>query len=561
MKKTLVLFGLLILFVQGCAKGGDSPKAAPPGPVTPSTDVSALTNSGTSGFIGMADLSTDKTKVVTLTNTGTKATNNVSISSSGSAAITITTTCAGVIEIGQSCTITAKLNSAINGGFLKNVTVSGATTSVTVPVYGFVYSNQEISQALIPSITSKQDALVLGSWDYLDSDLTNVGFIANALMKADPLSSVALFTPSIDFTTVPCPDAQNCSWQSVDKALNYLMYRADNTLLELDPAGVGTDYDTALPKWNVSTQTKPKQIGPGLLFRNNEIYKAIYGTDLPNFSTLFDKYLDNRKVIQVNGSNVVTGSVSSISAQFAYLLDDNRWVNYGMEDAFKELDSLFTALNAKSKTTELQELSQLMVDHWEFTLPEIQNLNDPFLGNQPPNIFSPVRNLKYNPNEFDYSTFIIPGDFASNAERNIQLWYSTDYFNQGQPCRNIAYAVLNLVNAYQYGTWTAPQKTIVENFIKDGLVELKQSYACKYNSSTKKYTSQVSPNTYNNGLPVILKIFSKLPDKFVSAQEKKELFDQIVQELNTGGSMDLMDSNGEPLVRAEMLDIFVDLKN
>lgn len=558
MKKILVFAGLLALLIQGCAKGGDSPpKTNNPTPPTPPANNSILTKSADLGFLGMADLSTDKIKTVTLTNTGTGATNNISVTSSGSSAITITTTCSTSMAVGQSCTVTAKLNSNINGGYLKTITITGGPATLSIPVYGYVYNNQEIN-LMISTIVSKQDALVQGSWDFLDSDLTNVTFIAHALAKADALSSVALYTPNIDFTSTP-----SSNWQSVDKALNFLMYRTDNTLLEYNPDNVSTDYDTTLPKWSNAVQTKPKQVGPANLFLDNEIYKIIYGTDLPNFSTLYDKYLDSRKIISVNGSNVVTGSTSSIQAQFAYLLDDNRWENFGLENSLKELDALFRSLNSMGKTTQIQELSQLMIDHWEYTLPEIQNLNDPFLSNQPPNIFNPIRNLKYNPNEFDYTTFIIPSDFNTDAQRNIQLWYSSDYLNQGYSCRNISYAVLNLVNAYKYGTWNSSQKAIIENFIKDGLIEIKQSYACKYNASSKKYTSQNIPTiNYNNGLSVIFKIFSKLPDTIVPAQEKKELFDQIVQELNTGGSMDSGNtSQTDPLMLSEMLDIFVDLKN
>ena len=557
-------FLILILnsaFLISCSGGGGG-GGTTGNPTTPTVGTSNLVITNNKTQIPLANLNELKTFTIQVKNTGTKATNPLSSTSTGQSQISVNfSDCAGkVLNLNESCNIIVSLSSSLSGVYSKTINVLGAASTLSIPVSGYTYNNAEIDY-MITKISAKEGILQSGSWDFLDSDVANTTFIANALARADSYSQVALYTPNIDFTVIPFS-----SWATVDKALNFLMFdETDNTLLTYNKDSVGTDFDTTQTKWQYNLYVKPKQISPGLLYKQNEIYKIVYGTDIPNFTTIYDQYLDSRKIIELNNINVVTGSTSSIKAQLAFLLDDKRWPSgYFIENAMKEVSFLFESLNGLNKTTQLNELARLLVLHWEYTLPEIQNLVDPLIS-QSPNLISPVQNLKYNPTEFNYTSYQIPGNFPPtlSGQRNIQLWYINDYQNQGFGCRNLAYTVLNMTYAYMYGNWSSSEKTQVENLLKDGLIEMKQSYACKYNSLTKKYTSHIdAPNTYNNNnaIPIIAKIYHLLPNSVITNTEKSDIFNQLLQELATGGSIDLDSNNGDPLIRAEALDFLLSLK-
>lgn len=558
----------LIIFISSlisCSGGGGLTTNNSTTPTNSNT--SSLTTSQLLFNFSLAHINQNKTLTITISNNGNSATSNLSFSMSGESQITtIITGCENIsLPVSGSCTMTAVLNSSTSGVFSKTVFVNSGNGILTFNLVGYVFDTNEIND-IISRITDKEGVLHNGSWDFLDSDLANVAFISHALAQADSYSSVQLFTPNINFATEP-----SGNWLKVDKALNFLMYDTDNTILTLDKNSGTTDYNTVQTKWSDTIYSKPKQISPGLLFKNNLIYKLIYGVDLPDFTNLFNQYNDSRKIITTDISNNVTGSVSSAKAHFAYLMDDKRWPTtdslytgysgYFIENAMKELDYLFSAYQSLNKTTELYELSRIMVQHWQYTLPEIQNLNDPLLSSTP-DIFNPGTNLKYNPNAFDYTSYQIPGNFPVSPQviRNSQLLFVNDYVDQGFGCRNLAYTVLNLVNAYEYGNWTTTEKTEVGNLVKDGIVELKQSWSCKYNSTSKKYTSQNNtPSGFNNnnGVPIIAKIYLRLPESIVSITEKKEMFNQIIQEVGVGGSIDLDDASGDPLIRAEVLDLLM----
>lgn len=565
MKNYLKIFILIpaLFLIQSCSGGGGGgTTGGNPTTTNPTSNTSSLQSNLTSYHLPLADINQPKNKTITITNSGTSETSTLTVSVTGESQISSNVTdCQNrSLAVGGTCQITVSLLSPVSGTYSKNISINSGNGILSFNIVGYVYNSAEIN-FMISKITDKEGVLHSGSWDFLDSDLANNALIIHALGKADAYSSVQLYTPNIDFTIEP-----SSNWLKVDKGLNFLMFDDfDNSLLVFDKDQVSTDYDTTLSKWSDTIYTKPKQISPGLLYKNNQIYKLIYGVDIPNFTALFDKYQDSRKIINVDGSNNVTGSTSSAKAQFAYLVDDKRWpANYFIENAMKEVMYLFESYKDLNKTTQLNDLSRLMVAHWEYTLPEIQDLFDPLLGVSP-NVVNPIQNLKYNPNEFDYSTFQIPGNFPVSPQttRNTQLWFVNDYINQGFGCRNLAYTVLNLVFAYQNGNWTTAEKAQVENLVKAGLIELKQSWACKYNSTTKKYTSQVDgPSLFNNNnaIPIIAKIYHRLPETLVSAVEKKQMFTQLIQELAVGGSIDLDDSNGDPLIRAEALDFLMEIK-
>lgn len=562
-----ILIGTMSVFLFACSGGGGGGTGGGNTPVNPATNSSILTANTTNFEIPLADVNQAKVKTIVITNTGTGPTVALSMSITGQSQISVNfSDCQGkILAVSESCSIVFSLTSNIASSYLKTVTVISGGPVLAFPVVGYVYNSAEISY-MISKITGKQGIIHQGSWDFLDSDLANNAFIAHALAKADSYSSVFLFTPNINFTTEP-----SANWLSVDKALNFLLFDTDNTLLQFDPAVSGTDYDTIQTKWSDTIYARPKQLSPGLLYKENQIYKIVYGIDFTAFSTVYSKYLDSRKIITVDGANNPTGSTSSPKAQFAYLLDNNRWPSgYFIEDAMKEVNFLFEAYIGLGQTANINELSRIFVQHWEYNMPELQNLVNP-LVNGTPDIFVPGINLRYNPIEFNYTTSIIAGDYPPYSSGtgfgsgvvNTQLWFVNDYQNHGFGCRNLAYTVLNLVYAYNNGNWTSPEKTQVGNLVKDGIIEMKQSADCKYNSLTKKYTSQNnSPSGFNNnnGLPIIARIYRLLPDSIVPRSEKTDIYNQLVQELAVGGSIDLDNSSGDPLIRAEVLDFLMSLK-
>lgn len=572
MKKTLSV-GIKILSVLICTSllnscsGGGGGGTGGDNPTSPTPSSSSLGITNTSTQLPLANINEVKNLVVTVTNSGAGTTNPLSSTSSGQSQISIDfSNCAGkVLSQNQSCTISVSFQSSLSGVYAKTISVTGGASSLSIPIVGYAYNNNEID-TIIQKIVAQEGSIERGAWSYSRDDLAYTTFITQALIKGESYTNLLLYTPNIDFVNAPC-DNLSCSWSTLDKALNYLAYDAsDNTLLVYDKDSVGTDFDTTQSKWQFNLYTKPKQVSSGLLYQQNKLYKLIYGTDMPNFTTLYNKYLDNRKIISLDNFNNVTGSTSSIKAQLAFLLDDKRWPSsfFYIEDPMKEVLFLFESLKDLNKTTELNELSRLFVLHWEYTFPEIQDLIDPLIS-QAPGLVSPAQNLKYNPNEFDYASYQIPGNFPPliTGQRNIPLWYINDYQNQGFGCRNLAYTVLNLSYAYLNGNWSSSEKTQVENLVKDGIIEMKQSYACKYNALTKKYTSHIdSPNVFNgnNAVPIIAKIYTILPNSVISAQEKTEIYNQLLQELGTGGSMDLTGNVDESLLLAEVLDFLMSLK-
>lgn len=559
--KSYLLISVLTI-ISACSGGGGGGGGTGGGPTAPPVvGASSLSITNTSTQIPLANLSETKSLTLTVKNTGSGATNPLSISSSGQSQITVNfSNCVGIVlSQNQTCTITASINSSLAGVYSKNISVVGGSSTLVIPVMGYTYSNNDLD-TIVQNIVNQEGVLVRGAWSLSRDDISYSTYITQALIKGESYTNLLLYTPNIDFTNTTC-DNNSCSWSTLDKALNYLSYdENDNTLLVYDKDAVGTDFDTSQTKWSNNIYVKPKQISAGLLYKQNQLYKLIYGTDMPNFSTLYNQYLDNRKIITVNNSNAVTGSTSSIKAQLAYLLDDKRWPSSSpIEDPMKDILFLFESLKEMNKTVELDELSRLYVLHWEYTLPEIQNLVDPLIS-QSPNVVNTPQSLKYNSTEFDYTTYQISGNFPPliTGQRNIPLWYVNDYQNQGFGCRNLAYTVLNLTQAYINGNWSSTEKTQVENLLKDGIIEMKQSYACKYNSLTKKYTSQITdPN--NNAIAVIAKIYYLLPNTVITAQEKIDMYNQLLQELGTGGSLDISTSY-EPLWLAEVLDFVTGLK-
>lgn len=572
MKKTMLslakVLSLLITMsiLNSCSGGGGGGGTGNnPAPPTPSSSSLSVTNNSTQ--LPLANINEVKNLVLTVTNTGAGTTSPLSSSSTGQSQISFNfSDCVGkALAPSQTCTISVSFQSSLAGVFSKTISVTGGSSPLSIPIVGYVYNNNDID-TIIQKLVNQEGYIERGAWSYSRDDLAYTTFITQALMKGESYTNLLLYTPNIDFANTTC-DNVSCSWSSLDKALNYLSYdETDNTLLVYDKDAVGTDFDTTQTKWQFNLYAKPKQVSAGLLYKQNELYKMIYGTDMPNFTALYNKYLDNRKIINLDNVNNVTGSTSSIKAQLAFLLDDKRWPSsfFYIEDPMKEVLFLFESLKALNKNAELYELARLYTLHWEYTLPEIQNLVDPLIS-QTPDVINPGQNLKYNPTEFNYTSYQIPGNFPPmlSGQRNIPLWYVNDYQNQGYGCRNLAYTVLNLSYAYLYGNWSTSEKAQVGNLVKDGIIEMKQSYSCKYNSLTKKYTSHIdSPGVYNqnNAIPVIAKIYTILPNSIISAQEKIEIYTQLLQELGTGGSMNLSGNVDESLLLAEVLDFLMSLK-
>lgn len=581
MRNIYLVLTLILFLTTGCVKGGgggdktDTPN--PPTPGTPGTV--SLISSTSSVFFGLNNFATPKSKNFTIQNTGTKQSNSIGITNLGSAEITIdASNCSGKkLNPNETCTITTVFND--NGfspkSFKKTITISDGPRTVIVPLYGYSYNFNEIDY-MMEKIIEKQSAstsggLHEGGWQFNDNvnHLSSNAVIIDALLSAKDLYQgltnldgfTNLYTPNINFNTTP-----NSSWKVLDKSLffmaindkNTLTY-ADDSLIKFDPNEVGTEADTSFTKWTDSEYSKPKTLSASVIAIINHNYKLIYGTDLPNYSTLLSTYIDSRKKLTVNGSNVVTGSTSDITAQISYLLNPNRIAaSRYIENSFKDINFYFDYFKSINDTTNLNKIAKHYIERWEYNLDELQDT---------PAVFSPSLNLKYNPNEFDYTSFTKPGSDLTTMTTDKLWWtidYSSSYYTNSHSCRDIAYSLLNLVNSYQFGQLTDSEKQSSELLIQDGILELKNLLACSYDDSSKKYLSQDNGNgtfNQNNGIPLILRIYNRLPESILSVDAKIKMYEQFIEELAPGGSLDLDDASSNPLYLSESLKTLMELKD
>lgn len=590
MKNIYIVLALILFLTVGCIDGGGSggDKTDNPAPTgTPGTV--SLISSTPSIFFGLNNFSTPKSKSFTIQNTGTKQSRPIGVTNSGSEEISIDTSgCLGKkINPNESCTINVVFNDNIRSCFLssscgglsfkKTITISDGPRTVVIPLYGYSYNFNEIDY-MIEAIISKQSlstsgGLYKGEWRFNANvnHLSSNAVIIDALISAKDLYQglkrsdgvTTLYTQNINFNTTP-----DSSWKALDKSLffmaindkNTLTY-ADDSFIKFDPNEAGTEADISFTKWTNSEYSKPKTLSTSIIEIINNNYKLIYGTNLSNYSTLINTYLDSRKILTIDGSNTITGTASNISAQISYLLNPNRIASSRyIENSFKDINFYFDYFKSINDTTSLNKIAKHYIERWQYDLVELQ---------ETPSVFFPSLNLKYNTNEFDYTSFTKPGSNLTGNPPMItdKLWWLIDYssyYINSHSCRDSAYALLNLVNSYKLAQLTDSEKQSAELLIQDGILNLKNLLACSYDDSLKKYLSQNNVNgtfNQNNGLPLILRIYHRLPDSLLSVDAKIKMYDQIIEELSSGGSLDLDDDTTNPLYLSESLKTLIELKD
>lgn len=593
------LYLLTIFFLSSCVKGGGSASNNTNPPPTSGTSLLAnIVPSQPSLFLGLNNISTTKSGTFTLTNNGNGPSKNIVVSGAGSSNINLSENCSGkTLQIGESCSVSINFNASTSGSHKKSITISENGKSIVVPVYGYTYNFSELDW-MIDTILQKQETSstsvsLQGSWNYNSnvSHLSSQAIIIDALIKSKQyysgtLSFSSLLTSNINYQSVP-----NSSWKPLDLSLYFMAFNSkgtlgynDDDLIKFNPLDVSSDFDSSFSKWNNSEYQKPKNISASVLTIVNENYKTIYGTDIPNWSSIFSKQLESRKLITTDGSNNVISSTTDITSQLSYLLDPDRLSENGyLENPLKDIYLFFEYFKKTSDTSNLNKMAYFYLNHWEHDVEDLQ--------------LSPLNlNLKYNPIEFNYTSFKKPSKLLTTLITD-KLWWSIDYSNSASgcynnsddfqslfttqstcvsngfvwkkgfsntlSCRDISYALLNLVNSYNDGNLASSDKQKASLFVQDGILELKNSLGCGYDNSTKTFLSQDNGNfTYNenNGIALINKIYHRLPDSIVSVDEKMKSYDQLIQELGPGGSLAFDDPSVNPLYLSEALRQLIELK-
>lgn len=585
--KRFIFILSIILFLTNCSKNTGSertngadpdivpPTQSPPNlPEPPLDQFPILTNyliktDKDSIFFGVNNFNIEKTKQIIVSNNGNIDLNNLLITGSGDSQISFNSfDCINkVITINSSCSIYLKFldNSNTANSYKKDITISFGTVSTTVTSYGYSFNFLNID-SLIESIISKQiyendltNNIYLGSWrndENVSSFINNI-FITDILYKSrfyyrgdlNINGFNSLYSENLNIL-----DQNSSNFKVLDKSLIFLFLNDKNTESRLDDMFISlnkndslNDSDYILQKWINSNSgiSKPKELSIPAIEVINNLYKLIYGNDFLNYNDISSDYLVSRKLIS-NNSEII----SDISAQLSYILDYNRISSSSyLENGLKEIDLYFNYFNSKNDLDNLYKISKYYIDHWEYNFNE---LNEQL--------------LKYNPVEFDYSNFIVTGSSLTNLNNDKLSWitdYSSNWFSNSYSCRDISYALLNLVNSYNFGQLNFNEKLRVENLIKDGLTELKNDLACFYDENNKTFLSQ--ENYYggynsNNGIPIILKIYHNLPESIVNVDEKIAIYNQFLNELNQG-SLNIENDNSNPLYTSEIIRILMELKD
>lgn len=409
MPKILLLLSLC--FLISCAKtggGGDSPT---PTPTPTPTTTSNLTTENRNVFFGVLSPAQSKSKVITLKNTGTKATNALSLSIPTNANFTIDQdNCSGhTLAVSASCTLRVNFTQTTEAAYNGNFSVVGANNSLNIRMGAVIKDIPEMLEGSNPSyllsvLTADQNSD--GSWTNgsLSFDLGTTLYVAQSLAKA---KSVLGFNYDVYIT--------------VDKTIDYL---------ETTTAGGGgqraidwvADRNTVMPEWTrvlPAGGMKLKEASPALISVADNLHELKNGSSSPAIS-YFSAFADSRRV---------SSSVANATAQYAYIWDRNRWntfygsgfvtSTYGeiVESAYKDTYLLLQSYLRQGNQTAFNEVANLIYKHFLFNSTDLTST----FG----------LTLRYSTVEFVHSSF-------TNANLDMTL---SDYYNS---CRQLGWGILVL---------------------------------------------------------------------------------------------------------------------
>jgi hypothetical protein len=404
-----ILFFLSLIFLVSCAKPGGGGGGGGGTPTAP-TGSANLVYSEEGFHFGLIPLNTLKEKTITITNTGTKKSGRISLSSvSGSFSLS-NNTCQNVeLEINSSCSFKVSVNLSSYTSPSTNLTISqiGASNkSLSFAAKGANFVDT-LDQNLVISILANQN----NDGSFNDTIGFDMGTTLYALKSISESKAKANYPQNIWSGTV-----------GLDLVLDYLQKVDDdgngpNSIRNID---FSSDKELVISQW-----TRPNPVGgmklkellptvPLLLENATQIKNS---SNSVAFNSI-DDFLDSRRM---------STSSSSMMAQYAYIMDYDRWVSFypngyldsnenevvelQLKDLYITLDSLISS----GKNTQAQELSKAILLNFLNTSDEI--FDD-----------TGIR-LRYSSSEFNHTSF-----------KNANI--SEPLFTRINTCRMSAYVLL-----------------------------------------------------------------------------------------------------------------------
>ena len=413
----------LILLTSCAAPSGDSGKTPTPTPSPTPTLVSTLVSDQKNTFFGVLSPGQSKSKVITLTNKGTKKTSALSLSTISNSNFTLSDdSCSGQeLVINGQCSVKVSFSHSTENSYTGNFNVLGATNTLNIKVGAMVKDIPEMLEGntnpsfLLSIVLAEQQSD--GSWQNgsLSFDLGTTLFVAESL---------ALSKEKLGITT----ELYSNSF-GLDKTLAYL---------ETTTAGGGgvraidfsADVNTVIPEWARALPSggmKLKEISPYFISIADYLHDQKDGSSSSSY-TFYNSYLDNRRQ---------ASSAANAAAQYAYIWDKNRWnAFYGsgfvsssyteiVENAYKDTLMLLKSLLREGKQTQFNQVADLAYKHFLYNSTDLSTT----FGIVP----------KYSSVEFVHSSF-------TNANFDMTL---SDYYNS---CRQLSYGIQILALIHDHAT-------------------------------------------------------------------------------------------------------------
>lgn len=383
MQLKLVLTIFVSLLLTACGGGGGGGGGGTPTPPPPTAADLKFSTQG--HFFGVLDLATTKSVTITVTNKGNGASKALNLSGLPGSFTLSNNNCTGqILAVNDSCTfmVSTTLNTytSVTGVLnISQVGLSGSNKTLNFAAKSFDYMNTLENNAILSSLVLFQDNI--GAYN------EGTGFDMGMTMSA----MKALVEADIKF---PITTNIYSGSNGVDLSLDYLL-TYDNGVDPVRDIDLVADRDLVMPQWTRTTPMKVKELQPSvLLYADKAIFTKT--SSHPAWVSQVDSYLDSRRL--------ASGS-SSLMAQYAYIMDKNRWVaeygapyvanggNYNMlmEMALRDVYILLDGLQKAGKNTEATQLSNAIVLNFLSTSEEIFQETG-------------VR-LRYSSNEFDHSSF------------------------------------------------------------------------------------------------------------------------------------------------------------
>lgn len=502
--KNLLLTMTLILFAACGGGGGGGGGGTGGGTPAPSGSVT-ITPSTTGHFYGLVSPATPKAQSFTLTNTGTKTSNSLSLTGlPGSFALSANTCTGATLAPNASCSFTITMTIATNTSVTGLLTISNSGgVNQTIRLAGKATDFQTTSNDLAEMLLVNQAND--GSWnDGVGFDMGTTLLAAHSLVKnkaktnyaQDLFSGFGNLTKTINYLSATDDDGNGTPGEPTD---------SDGTL---DPIDFSADKERIIDEWARTMPVggmKVKEVLPSFPLTLESLVQLRDSTNSSIFAYTND-YLTSRRM---------TATTGSMMAQYSYMMDYNRWVafygagylssnlNEVIELQLKDVYLLLTSLIEQGRTTEAQELSKAIL------------LN--FLSNSTEIFDETGIVMRYSTAEFNHSSF-------TNALLDEPL------FSRVNTCRMNSYVLLLVSLALENGNFTELNTLFNNANLKQDLTNSIKNFFWPSLKST--WIDDLSSDNRNNCLPIAALAAAKAPRSAVTPDTVVSLYNEFFTRAN-----------------------------